>query len=58
MTTLQIVNLTSLLQFDYVCIHWYDVKAADFMTYAELWHNTFGKETPEGIAGFREWIVF
>lgn len=30
--------------FDYVCIHWYDVKAADFKTYANLWHDTFGKD--------------
>lgn len=31
-------------QLDYVCVHWYDVKAADFKTYVENWHTTFGKD--------------
>ncbi|THH17619.1 hypothetical protein EW146_g3219 [Bondarzewia mesenterica] len=30
-------------EFDYTCVHWYDVKAADFITYVELWHTTFNK---------------
>lgn len=27
-----------------MCIHWYDVKAADFEAYVEKWHNLYNKD--------------
>ena len=27
-----------------MCVHWYDVKAADFETYVEKWHSIYNKD--------------
>ena len=27
-----------------MCVHWYDVKAADFKTYVEKWHSIYNKD--------------
>ena len=29
---------------DFICVHWYDVKAADFKTYVEKWHSIYEKD--------------
>ena len=31
-------------QVDYMCVHWYDVKASDFQTYVEKWHSIYNKD--------------
>ena len=46
-------------QYDYVCVHWYDVKAADFKTYVTKWHDTYNKPVfitefaPQACSKFR-----